>query len=450
MNSKTYKIILLCFSALILFVWPSLNAFSSSMPPENDLSAVCPEGEYFVRKEDPLPCYYVYSEDNKFVGIAFLTAEIVPSKINGYVGAINTLIGIDKEGKITGVLIISQNETPELTKNSLSRGSLFLKQFKEKKADSDFSLGAEINAITGATITSSAITHSIKTSVEIVTEQVLNVERINEKGFSFPSMNSWFKGLLLWIIFIGALYLFIKVKRQLRFFLMFIVILYVGYMMGGGFSINDIVKIISGKFPLFSENIYWYSLSSIALLSVFFAGRFFCGWLCPFGCVVDVLGKVRAKKVLVPARIDIGMQFVKYFNLFLILWVYLYVGKVTAVYIIGLLEPFSMFFSFSGNIMQWIIFTLLFGLSMFISRFYCKYICPLGACFSIFTFIFSFINKKMLKVKIAKNGCTGCGVAEAKCQMRAIECGEAGSLPIFSNIRCIKCNDCIEYCKRRH
>lgn len=88
----------------------------------------------------------------------------------GYNGYIRMVAGIDTKGVIKGVEVLEQYETPGLgAKISEIRPgekeAWFLRQFKGKSA-SNIEVGGQINAITGATISSRAVTDAIRKTVE--------------------------------------------------------------------------------------------------------------------------------------------------------------------------------------------------------------------------------------------------------------------------------------------
>ncbi|MEW6555719.1 MAG: RnfABCDGE type electron transport complex subunit G [Elusimicrobiota bacterium] len=83
----------------------------------------------------------------------------------GYSSEISALIGLDKEFKITGIKILSQNETPGLGTKIIEHSFLsqFIGKFSEEvllKKD-----GGKIDAITSATISSRAITNAIREKI---------------------------------------------------------------------------------------------------------------------------------------------------------------------------------------------------------------------------------------------------------------------------------------------
>lgn len=117
-----------------------------------------------VDKEGKTLYYIAYDASKKPLGIAFKTEE------KGYSSVIETMVAMDKDGKILQIKIISQNETPGL--GSRVTESFFTDEFKGK----DFGNVSSVAAITGATISSEAVKRSIeKKAKEIPT--VLNNEK---------------------------------------------------------------------------------------------------------------------------------------------------------------------------------------------------------------------------------------------------------------------------------
>lgn len=107
--------------------------------------------------------YYEGSVSGEKVGYVFSTSA------KGYGGDIEIMVGVDNGGKVTGVSILSINETAGLGMNAKNKS--FLSQFnglsgeigvaKSNAADN------EIQALTGATITSKAMAQAVNIALEI-------------------------------------------------------------------------------------------------------------------------------------------------------------------------------------------------------------------------------------------------------------------------------------------
>ena len=153
------------------------------------LKEVLPQAEYFepVSRDEKIVYFkaYLSSEKKKLVGYAFR------AQAQGYSSVIETMAGMDPQGKITGIKILAQNETPGLgakINEVLAKKTLwqaikelwthrhkpdevpaepwFCSQFKGKKVDDLIVVSnptkKNIQAITGATISSQALTDSVR------------------------------------------------------------------------------------------------------------------------------------------------------------------------------------------------------------------------------------------------------------------------------------------------
>ena len=76
---------------------------------EESLKEVLPQADYFqeVRKDQDILYYKAY-KDKELIGVAY------KAKAKGYSSIIEAMAGMDLDGKITGIKIINQNETPGL------------------------------------------------------------------------------------------------------------------------------------------------------------------------------------------------------------------------------------------------------------------------------------------------------------------------------------------------
>ncbi|MFH1709533.1 MAG: RnfABCDGE type electron transport complex subunit G [bacterium] len=88
----------------------------------------------------------------------------------GYGGTIDMVVGIDLKGRVAGLKILSMKETPGLGIKASEPG--FLKQFTGKTSRSPLKAKKDIDAITGATITSQAIADGVKQALAKYREEI--------------------------------------------------------------------------------------------------------------------------------------------------------------------------------------------------------------------------------------------------------------------------------------
>ena len=105
--------------------------------------------------------YKAFDAEDRLIGV------VVTTKAGGYGGTIEVMTGIRADGGVSGVNILSMEETPGL--GAKAKEDSFLRQFKGL-TDSGAAVnkdGGDIDALSGATITSRAVTKAVNEAVEI-------------------------------------------------------------------------------------------------------------------------------------------------------------------------------------------------------------------------------------------------------------------------------------------
>lgn len=177
-------------------------------------------------------------------------------------------------------------------------------------------------------------------------------------------------------------------------------------------------------------------------------GRFFCGYLCAFGALQELLYWPRKRhnhgKRMVPPRLDNALQLIKYVVL---------VGVVVLLWVLALpfdasLSPWGIFGMLtSGNwsaassavfTMGFVVLVVLMLGAVFIERFFCRYFCPLGASFNLVS------GKRFYRIRRQTSACVNCGLCERTCSM---------GVPILktdtvTSGKCINCMQCLSACPK--
>ncbi len=94
---------------------------------------------------------------------------VVQAQPSGFGGAITLIVGVDLDGKCTGVSVVSHSETSGLGANAAAKTSVgenFRGQFAGKSGDLAVTKdGGTIDALTGATVTSRAVTKGVSAAL---------------------------------------------------------------------------------------------------------------------------------------------------------------------------------------------------------------------------------------------------------------------------------------------
>ena len=124
---------------------------------------VLPQADTHESQEDG--AYYTGMAGGERAGYVFETGA------SGYGGTVTVMTGINAEGNITGVVILSHNETPGLGANA--KKPSFLDQYLQPAPEGGLSVikyqtpaQGQIEAMTGATITTNAVTNAVNQAIE--------------------------------------------------------------------------------------------------------------------------------------------------------------------------------------------------------------------------------------------------------------------------------------------
>jgi len=136
---------------------------------------------------------------------------VVEVSIQGYGGPIRILFGIDPNRKITRVKILEHNETPGL--GAKIREKKFLAQFDGRdKAETalkkDDAQNGKIDALSGATISSRAVTGAVNKGLQeafepVVLDNEASLQEVITWGKSFKDISAEYTGIKVWAAFDG-------------------------------------------------------------------------------------------------------------------------------------------------------------------------------------------------------------------------------------------------------
>ncbi len=181
-------------------------------------------------------------------------------------------------------------------------------------------------------------------------------------------------------------------------------------------------------------------------------GRFFCGWLCAFGTICDIIYKISSRFLKISFRMnskaDKILKYVKYVVLVLIIMIFWSFGKnyssanpwETFGVLFGFRHLPDFSYAFSKYTAGFLILIAVFAASMLIERFFCRYLCPLGAIFTLLS------KLRLTKIVKPSSECGNCRICTKTCAM-GIDLYNKEST---SSGECINCLKCISDCPRKN
>ena len=215
-------------------------------------------------------------------------------------------------------------------------------------------------------------------------------------------------------------------------------------------GIETLLPYLSTGHLLKSTNLLNFSVLIATLGVALVAGRAFCGWLCGLGAIQDfvaqwtrkLLGEkrhIRGKpsRTILPLRLPIAidrpLRYAKYLVLAVIL-----IASLNAVFP-PLREfcPVRAVFSLHMTTLLWVSLAVFLAGSVLVERFWCKYLCPLGATLAIFN--------KVSPVRLVSDGqhCNTCGRCDIECSM------DIQDVPRnLHDAECVRCMECLNTCAR--
>ena len=196
----------------------------------------------------------------------------------------------------------------------------------------------------------------------------------------------------------------------------------------------------------------WYVLGILLLFGVVL-GRTICGWLCPLGQIQELLHKIPTPKIR-KSRVTWALTRLKYVLLAVFvtavpLWYGLKYDLPMPAFCkyicpAGTLEGAAAllahpakadYYAMLGILFtrKWVIMLVIGLACVFCYRSFCRFVCPLGAVYSLFS------RFAVTGVKVDESRCTGCGACVRTCGMDVRRVGDP---------ECIHCGRCMDVCAR--
>jgi NosR/NirI family nitrous oxide reductase transcriptional regulator len=241
---------------------------------------------------------------------------------------------------------------------------------------------------------------------------------------------------------------YVNATHKIRFAMLVFTIGFIGYYSQGQLSVVNIytllLSLVNGfRLEVFLLDPIIFILWAFVFISLFIWGRgLFCGWLCPFGALQEMFAllakKLNIRQVKISDRNHQYAQKIKYIILITLVGTSFY--SLSLAENLAEIEPFKT--SITLNFVRYwpfVLYTvLLLLLSLKIHKFYCRYICPLGAGLAI---VGRYpLLKRLTRRKECGSPCQLC--RNKKCDINAINID--GSIDYSECIQCLECLVTIE------
>ena len=331
------------------------------------LAQVLPQGHRFERRTDRV--YVGYAEDG---GTTRKVGYVSLAEAFGYGGPLRVAVGLDDQGHITQIAILRQTESMPFLSKVIERG--LPEALAGRSWSSEFRIGRDIDAVTGATASLEGLTGAIRTACH-------NAAGLEGVATSTTPERKVVFGLpeAVLILLYGVGYLAYRrsdaLGRHLRLVTLAVGLVTIGFWLKGPISLIHLNAFLLGYWPAWQDHLYWYLLTGGVLLPIILTGRsLYCSHICPFGATQQALGAVGlARKV--PDRWDIGLRWVQR----LLVWL----AVICALAFRNpALIPYDLtgaLFGRAGLTWQFVALAAVLIASLVISRPWCNYLCPIRA-----------------------------------------------------------------------
>ena len=177
----------------------------------------------------------------------------------------------------------------------------------------------------------------------------------------------------------------------------------------------------------------------VVLVLALLAGNFFCGWLCPYGTVQELCGKIGSlflkRKLKMPPSLQRYLQFSRYALMLILLAMGAQAAAVAA--------PINAYRSFmslaGGKTLEMTAFTIMASflvIGLFFERPFCNYVCSEGIRFGIASLT------RLFTIKRNAAACVNCQRCSQACPMNIqVSAGKS-----VRNAQCINCFRCVAAC----
>lgn len=233
-----------------------------------------------------------------------------------------------------------------------------------------------------------------------------------------------------------------RLFHRLRWGVMLFTLFGIGFYSQGQLSVVNIFTLLLSLLDGFDINVFLldpilFVLWSYIFVTLFLWGRgVFCGWLCPFGVLQEITAKLASvlqiRQVRIAPALHHRLQKLKYLLLVILVGASFY--SLSLAERLAELEPFkttvTLLFVRSWPFVLYAV--LLLVTSLFIHKFFCRYLCPLGAGLAILGrfSLFKWLHRRR-----------ECG---SPCQLCKVRCGidsinRDGSIDYDECVQCMEC-----------
>ncbi|MBP5590973.1 4Fe-4S binding protein [bacterium] len=310
--------------------------------------------------------YDVFDVSKKLLG-RVVYARPDGTAVGGFGGNLRVVTGISPDGKIVGTELGENYESYGFIERVRETG-FFEKWNGKSVADA---AEAEVDTVSGATMS----TRAIKSMVALNLSKYSGMKIAADQQDATPL---WLK-IAVFVILAYSLFAFFFPQKTAKFRIFHLAALAVvlGFISGSALSFESFKNwLTSGNITLVPVVI----LALALVIPVIFGRNFYCSFICPFGAMQELLGKIPLPKKNFSPKFMKGVPVFKGVLLVLI-YAVMISGMISD---LTVFEPFSAFKFEAASLPSLVIAAVFLIVSLFISRPWCRFFCPTGTLINMF------------------------------------------------------------------
>lgn len=296
-----------------------------------------------------------------------LYAKPDETSVAGFGGNLRVVVGISPDGKIAGIELGENYESVGFIERVRDEG--FFKKWNGLSVEE--AAKADVDTVSGATMSTTAI----KSMVALNLSKYSGMEIATDQQDATPL---WLK-ITVFIILAYSLFAFFFPQKTAKFRIFHLAALAVvlGFISGSALSIESFKNwLTTGNIALVPLVI----LCAALIIPIISGKNFYCNFVCPFGALQELLGKIPLPKKSFPPKFMKGVSIFK-----VVILIFLYASMISALFTdFTVFEPFSAFKFEVAALPSLIIAALFLIISLFISRPWCRFFCPTGTLINMF------------------------------------------------------------------
>lgn len=304
----------------------------------------------------------VYKNDSLFGFLATGSSQ-------GYGGPLQVAVISNTTEGIVSTELLKSFETPSFVAKLSNKK--YYQQYEDKNLTDHFQIKQDIEAVSGATVSSLAIANAARDASYLIANNVFKLQTPKlEKNWRLTPK----EGIVAVIIVIAFLAIYFKSKK-LIYFNLFLGLVFIGFLFNASLSLTHFGRILLGYFPEIHSHLSWWLLVAATLSLIIVWGKnVYCTAICPFRASQMLLHQISGINI----KMDKTIGKILTHTPLVLIWLSLLLIFISQNPSVSSYEPFAMLFSLKGAGIQWYILpTSLIG-ALFFSNFFCRFFCPVG------------------------------------------------------------------------